>query len=159
MSEKEKDKDATTLIADNRKAAFEYHLLDTFEAGLVLRGTEVKSIREGGISLRDAFCKVTAGEVFLWNAHIASYSHRGSADHEPTRTRKLLLHKREIEKLIGKTVEKGMTLVPLRMYFKKGRIKVAIALGKGKNVRDKRETIRRREADRETRAAVKSRQR
>jgi SsrA-binding protein len=93
----------------------------------------------------------------LWNAHIAAYGHRGSADHEPTRTRKLLLHKREIEKLIGKTVEKGMTLVPLRMYFKNGKIKVAIALGKGKNVRDKRETIRRRETDRETRAAVKTR--
>lgn len=95
--------------------------------------------------------------MFLWNAHIAAYSHRGSADHEATRTRKLLLHKREIEKLIGKTVEKGMTLVPLRMYFKNGKIKVAIALGK--NVRDKRETVRRREADRETRAAVKSRAR
>ena len=150
------EKPAQAIIAENRKAAFEYHLLDTFEAGLVLRGTEVKSIREGGISLRDAFCKVIGGEVFLWNAHIAAYSHRGSADHDPTRTRKLLLHKHEIEKLIGKTVEKGMTLVPLRMYFKKGRIKVAIALGKGKNVRDKRETIRKREADRETRAAVKS---
>lgn len=152
-----KAKAAPAIIAENRRAAFEYHLLDTFEAGLVLRGTEVKSIRESGISLRDSFCKVTGGEVFLWNAHIAAYSHRGSADHEPTRTRKLLLHKNEIEKLIGKTVGKGMTLVPLRMYFKNGRIKVAIALGKGKNVRDKRETIRKREADRETRAAVKSR--
>jgi len=135
---------------------FEYHIVDTFEAGVMLKGTEVKAIREGGISLRDSFCKLQGAEVFLWNAHIAAYSHRGSAEHDPTRARKLLLHKEEINKLIGKTVEKGMTLVPLRMYFKNGRVKVVIALAKGKNVRDKRETIRRREADRETRAAVKS---
>ncbi|MEI6244438.1 MAG: SsrA-binding protein SmpB [Acidobacteriota bacterium] len=154
MSDDEKQE---KLIADNRKAGFEYHILDTWEAGIVLKGTEVKSIREGGISLRESFCKVMGAEIFLWNAHIAPYSHRGSADHEPTRTRKLLLKRQEINKLIGKTVEKGLTLVPLRMYFKKGKIKLAIALARGKNVRDKRETVKRREADRETRAAVKSR--
>ncbi len=157
MSNDEKPEKQEKLIADNRKAAFEYHILDTWEAGIVLQGTEVKSIREGGISLRESFCKVMGGEIFLWNAHIAPYSHRGSADHEPTRTRKLLLKRQEINKLIGKTVEKGLTLVPLRMYFKKGRIKLAVALARGKNVRDKRETVKRREADRETRAAVKSR--
>lgn len=157
MSETEKQEKEQKLIADNRKAGFEYHILDTWEAGIVLQGTEVKSIREGGISLRESFCKVMGGEIFLWNAHIAPYSHRGSADHEPTRTRKLLLKRQEINKLIGKTVEKGLTLVPLRMYFKKGKIKLAIALARGKNVRDKRETVRKRDADRETRAAVKSR--
>ena len=144
------------IIAENRKALFEYLIAETFEAGVMLKGTEVKAIREGGISLRDSFCKLQGAEVFLWNAHIAAYSHRGSAEHDPTRSRKLLLHKEQINKLIGKIVEKGMTLVPLRMYFKNGRVKVVIALAKGKNVRDKRETIRRREADRETRAAVKA---
>jgi len=147
------------LIADNRKANFEYEILETFEAGIVLQGTEVKSIREGGVSLRESFCKVFGAEIFLWNAHIAPYSHRGSAAHEPTRTRKLLLNRREINKLLGKTIEKGLTVVPLRMYFKKGRIKLAIGLARGKNVRDKRETIKRREADRETRTAMKTRNR
>lgn len=151
--------DPQKLIADNRKAWFEYEILEQFEAGIVLKGTEVKSIREGGVSLRESFCKVFGAEMFLWNAHIAPYSHRGSAEHEPTRTRKLLLNRREINKLLGKTIEKGLTVVPLRMYFKKGRIKLAIGLARGKNVRDKRETIRRRETDRETRAAVKTRNR
>ena len=156
---KKPDDDSQKLIADNRKAWFEYEILEQFEAGIVLKGTEVKSIREGGVSLRESFCKVFGAEIFLWNAHIAPYSHRGSAEHEPTRTRKLLLNRREINKLLGKTIEKGLTVVPLRMYFKKGRIKLAIGLARGKNVRDKRETIRRRETDRETRAAVKTRNR
>jgi SsrA-binding protein len=155
--EKKENDAGETLIADNRKAWFEYEILDTYEAGIVLKGTEVKSIREGGVSLRESFCKVFGAEIFLWNAHIAPYSHRGSSEHEPTRTRKLLLNRQEINKLLGKTIEKGLTLVPLRMYFKKGRIKLAIGLARGKNVRDKRETIRRRETDRETRAAVKNR--
>lgn len=149
--------DTTTLIADNRKAGFDYHILETFEAGVVLLGTEIKSMREAGISLRESFCRVKDGEIYLWNAHIAPYSHRGSADHDATRTRKLLLKRQEINKLIGRTVEKGLTLVPLRVYLKRGRAKVAIALARGKNVRDKRETIKRREADRETRVAVKTR--
>jgi SsrA-binding protein len=145
------------LIADNRKAGFDYAILDTFEAGIVLVGTEVKAIREGRANLRDSFCRVEGGEVFLFNMHISPYSHRGSADHEPTRKRKLLLHREEIRKLIGKTSEKGLTLVPLRLYFKNGRIKTAIGLARGKNTIDKRETIRRREDERETRAAVKTR--
>jgi SsrA-binding protein len=148
---------AQSSIAENRKAFHDYHLLETFEAGLVLLGTEVKAIREGRVNLRDSFARVEDGEVFLYNVHISPYSHRGYADHEPLRRRKLLLHKREIRKLIGKTVEKGMTLVPTRLYFKDGRVKVAVCLAKGKQDYDKRETIKKREADRETRAAVKSR--
>ena len=149
--------EAQKIIADNRKAHHDYHLIETFEAGVALLGTEVKSIREGGANLRDSFARIEGGEVWIYNIHIAAYSNRGYSNHEPTRKRKLLLHRREIKKLIGKTVEKGMTLVPVRMYLKNGRVKVMIGLAKGKNVRDKRETERRREADRETRAAVKGR--
>jgi len=145
------------VVADNRKAFHDFHILETFEAGVVLQGTEVKAIREARVNLRDSFARVENGEVFLYNVHIQPYSHRGYADHEPTRRRKLLLHKQEIRKLIGKTVEKGMTLVPTRLYFKNGRVKVAIGLAKGKQAHDKRETIRRREAERETRAAIKAR--
>jgi SsrA-binding protein len=144
-------------IAENRKAFHDYHIVDTYEAGVVLLGTEVKSIREGNVNLRDSFARVEGGEVWIYNVHISPYSHRGYSDHEPTRRRKLLLHRQEIRKLIGKTVERGMTLVPTRMYFKDGRVKVAISLAKGKKAHDKRETIKRREADRETRAAVKER--
>jgi SsrA-binding protein len=147
------------LIADNRKAHFDFHVLDTFEAGIVLLGTEVKGIREGRANLRDSFARVEQGEIWLYNVHINPYSHRGYVDHDPKRRRKLLLHREEIRKLIGKTVEKGLTLVPLRLYFKRGKVKVTLALAKGKQVRDKRETIRRREIDRETRAAVKERAR
>jgi SsrA-binding protein len=117
----------------------------------------VKAIREGRVNLRDSFGRVEGGEVWVYNVHISPYSHRGYADHEPTRRRKLLLNREEIRKLIGKTVERGMTLVPTRMYFKNGRVKIAIGLAKGKKTHDKRETIRRREAERETRAAIKSR--
>jgi SsrA-binding protein len=145
------------LIADNRKAGFDYHLLDTFEAGLVLRGSEVKAIREAGANLRESFCRLERGEAYLLNAHIGQYSHSGSSAHDPVRPRKLLLHRSELNKLIGKTTEKGLTIVPLRLLMKHGRVKVVIALAKGKKVHDKRETIRRREADRETRAAVKGR--
>jgi SsrA-binding protein len=144
-------------IAENRKAGFDYHLLDTFEAGVALLGTEVKSIREGGANLRDSYCRLERGEAYLLGAHIAQYSHGGSASHDPVRPRKLLLHRDELNKLLGKTTERGLTIVPLRLYFKDGRIKLAIALAKGKKSFDKRETIRRREAERETRAAVKSR--
>lgn len=148
---------ARTSIAENRKAFHDYHLLETFEAGIALVGTEVKAIREGRVHLRDSFARVEDGEVFLCNVNIGSYSHRGYADHDPTRRRKLLLHRGEIRKLVGRTVEKGMTLVPIRMYFKNGRVKVAVSLAKGKKEYDKRETIKRREADRETRAAMKAR--
>ena len=153
------DGDGEKLIADNRKAFFDYHILDTFEAGIVLGGTEVKGIREGKANLRDSYARVESGEVWLYNVHINAYSHRGYADHDPKRKRKLLLHRAEIRKLIGKTVERGLTLVPTRMYFKNGRVKVAIALAKGKQLHDKRETIKRRETDRETRAMVKERRR
>lgn len=148
-----------TLIADNRKAFHDYHILETFEAGIALLGTEVKGIREGRANLRDSYARVEGGEVWLYNVHINPYSHRGYVDHDPKRKRRLLLHRQEIRKLIGKTVEKGLTLVPTRMYFKRGRVKVAIALAKGKQAHDKRDSIRRRELDRETRAAVKERSR
>jgi SsrA-binding protein len=144
-------------VADNRKAGFDYHILESFEAGLVLTGTEVKAIREGRVNLRDSYCRLDRGEAFLLNAHIGQYSHGGYASHDPLRVRKLLLNRAELNKLLGKTTEKGLTIVPLRMYFKKGRVKVAVALAKGKKSFDKRETIRRRETDRETRAAVKTR--
>jgi SsrA-binding protein len=157
MAAKSERELAQSSIAENRKAHHDYHLLETFEAGLVLLGTEVKAIREGRVNLRDSFARVENGEVFIYNMNISPYSHRGYAVHEPLRRRKLLLHRDEIRKLIGKTVEKGMTLVPVRMYFKNGRVKVAVSLAKGKKEYDKRETLKRREADRETRAAIKAR--
>jgi SsrA-binding protein len=157
MSQKTERELAQASVAENRKAFHDYHLLETFEAGIALLGTEVKAIREGRVNLRDSYARVEDGEVFLYNVNISPYSHRGYVDHEPLRARKLLLHREEIRKLIGKTVERGMTLVPVRMYFKKGRVKVAISLAKGKKDYDKRETIKRREVDRETRAAVKAR--
>ncbi len=157
MTEKSEREKAQSSIAENRKAFHDYHLLETFEAGLVLLGTEVKAIREGRVNLRDSFARLEDGEVYLYNVNISPYSHRGYADHEPLRRRKLLLHREEIRRLIGKTVEKGMTLVPVRLYFKNGRVKVAVSLAKGKKDYDKRETIKRREVERETRAAVKSR--
>lgn len=146
-----------TLIADNRKAFFDYHILETFESGIVLTGTEVKGIREGKANLRESYARVENGEVWLYKAHINPYSHRGYVDHDPKRRRKLLLHRAEIRKLIGRTVERGLTLVPTRMYFKNGRVKVALALARGKQLHDKRETIKRRETERETRAMVKER--
>ena len=157
MADKTEREKAQSNIAENRKAFHDFHLLETFEAGIALLGTEVKAIREGRVNLRDSFARVEGGEVFLYNVNISPYSHRGYAAHEPLRRRKLLLHREEIRKLIGKTVERGMTLVPVRLYFKGGRVKVAVSLAKGKKEYDKRETIKRRESDRETRAAVKSR--
>ena len=157
MVDKTEREKAQTSIAENRKAFHDFHLLESFEAGLVLLGTEVKAIREGRVNLRDSFARVEDGEIFLYNVNISPYSHRGYADHEPLRRRKLLLRREEIRKLVGKTVEKGMTLVPVRLYFKNGRVKVAVSLAKGKKDYDKRETIKRREVDRETRAAIKGR--
>jgi len=150
---------AQQSVAENRKAFHDFHILETFEAGVVLLGTEVKSIREGNVNLRDSFARVEGGEIWVYNIHVTPYSHRGYSDHEPTRRRKLLLHRSEIRKLIGKTVERGMTLVPTRMYFRNGQVKIAIGLAKGKKAHDKRETIKRRETDRETRAAMKERRR
>ena len=159
MTAKTAQDDGRRVIADNRKARHDYHILETYEAGIALLGTEVKAIREGRVNLRDSYARTDRGEVWMMNVHISPYSHRGYADHAETRQRKLLLHRHEIRKLIGRTAEKGLTLVPLQMYFKKGRVKVLVGLARGKQAHDKRETIRRREVDRETRAAVKSGQR
>jgi len=156
MTAKTEREKAQKTIADNRKAFHDYHVLETWEAGLVLLGTEVKAIREGRVNLRDSFARLDKGEVWLMNVHISPYSHTGYAHHEERRQRKLLLHEHEILKMTGRVREKGLTLVPLQMYFKSGRVKVALALVKGKQAHDKRETIRRREVDRETRAAVKA---
>lgn len=147
---------AQTNIAENRKAFHDYHILDTYEAGVALLGTEVKAIREGRVNLRDSYASVDRGEAFLHNVNISPYSHRGYADHEPLRMRKLLLHKREILKLTAHVAEKGMTVVPLRMYFKEGRVKVALGVAKGKKAYDKRDAIKQREADREARAVMKT---
>lgn len=149
--------DRIVPVADNRKAGFDYHLLDQFEAGIVLLGTEVKAIREGMVNLRDSYVRIEGGEPWLLKVHVGQYSHSGWAVHDPERKRKLLLNANELRKLIGKTAEKGLTVVPTTMYFKNGRLKVGIALARGKQAHDKRETMKRREADRETRAAVKSR--
>jgi SsrA-binding protein len=153
----EANEESSRPIADNRKAYHDYHILETFECGIALLGTEVKGIREGQANLRDSYARVEKGEVWLYNVHINPYSHRGYVDHDPKRKRRLLLHKYEIRKLIGKTVEKGLTLVTTKMYFKNGKVKVVIGLARGKQDHDKRETLRRREVDRETRAAVKER--
>jgi SsrA-binding protein len=136
-------------IARNKRARFDYHLLETFEAGLALTGTEVKSLRSGKASIADAYGIVRDGEVFLLNAHIQPYERGGYVNHEPTRSRKLLLHRREIRRLIGAVEREGLTLIPLELYFKKGVAKVALALAKGKKLHDKRETERQRDAERE----------
>jgi SsrA-binding protein len=158
-TEKTDREKAQRIIADNRKALHDYHVLETWEAGVALLGTEVKAIREGRVNLRDSYARLDRGEVWLLNVHISPYSHTGYSGHQERRERKLLLHRHELNKLSGHIREKGLTLVPLQMYFKKGRVKVALALVKGKQAHDKRETIRRREIDRETRAVVKARSR
>ena len=146
-------------IARNKRARFDYHLLDTFEAGLVLTGTEVKALRDGKANIGDAYGIVRGAEIFLLNAHISPYERGGYVNHEPLRTRKLLLHRREISRLIGAVEREGLTLVPLELYFKKGVAKVALALAKGKKVHDKRETERQKDADREMARARRSRTR
>jgi len=136
-------------VARNKRARFDYHLLETFEAGLVLTGTEVKSLRTGKASIADAYGVVQEGEVFLLNAHIQPYDRGGYVNHDPTRSRKLLLHRREIRRLIGAVERQGLTLIPLELYFRKGVAKVALALAKGKKMHDKRETQKQRDAERE----------
>jgi SsrA-binding protein len=145
----------TKLIADNRKARHEYHLLERYEAGLVLTGTEVKSLREGRVSLGQAFAEVRDGEVWLVGAHISPYEAGSTGSHDPDRDRKLLLHRREIASLIGKVRERGFTLVPTRLYFKDGRAKVELALARGKELRDKRRDLAKRDADRQIERALK----
>lgn len=145
------------LITTNRKAFHDYFILQKFEAGLQLTGTEVKSLREGQANLKDSYIIFKAGEAFLFGAHISPYTHGNRENHDPERTRKLLMHRREIDKLQGQVVEKGLTIVPLRLYFKKGKVKAEIGVVRGKKQFDKRETEKRREADRETAAAMKER--
>ena len=144
-------------IATNRQARHRYNLLETWEAGLVLTGTEVKSLREGKAQIKDGYASVRDSEVWLHNVHIPPYGPASRENHEPERSRKLLMHRREIERLIGKTREKGLTLVPTRIYFRDGRAKVEIALAKGKDVGDKRQSIKEREMKREMERAIRIR--
>ena len=144
------------LIASNKKALHDYFILQKFEAGLILTGTEVKSLRDGKAQLKDAYVIFKDDEAFLFGAHISPYTHGNLQNHDPERTRKLLLHRREIEKLRVHTTEKGLSVVPLRLYFKGSKVKAEIAIVRGKKQYDKRETEKKREADRETAAAIKS---
>jgi SsrA-binding protein len=144
-------------IATNRQARFRYELLEKWEVGIALQGSEVKSVRDGKVTLKDAYATVRDGEVWLHNMHIAPYQPAAREGHDPERPRKLLMHKREIERLIGKTHEKGLTLVPTRMYFSGARAKVELALARGKEQRDKREAIREREQRREMERELKQR--
>ena len=147
-------------VATNRKAQRDYHIVDRLEAGVVLRGTEVKSVRQGNLALGEGYARLEpGGEVFLYGVHINPYDHGNVHNHEPARPRKLLLHRREIKRLFGQTAIKGNTLVPLRAYFKRGRLKVELGLGKGKQQIDKREDIKRKAADREAERALRQRQR
>ena len=140
--------------AVNRAASHNYFFLDKFEAGIALRGTEVKSVRAGRANLKDAYGLVKDGELWLINAHIGPYEHGNIFNHEPLRTRKLLVHKAELHKLVGRTQQKGLTLIPTRLYFRNGRVKVEMAIARGKQLWDKRETERRKTADREAREAI-----
>src|SRR5688500_14154866 len=151
------DKPPTTSVARNKRARHDYHILETWEAGVVLSGTEVKSLRAGKANLTDAYATVRDGEVFLLNLHISPYEQGNQFNHEPTRTRKLLLHRKEIRRLIGAVERQGLTLIPLELYFKRGIAKVALALGKGKKLHDKRDTARERDAEREMARAVRTR--
>jgi len=145
------------LIASNKKAFHDYFVLQKAEAGVALTGTEVKSLRDGKANIKDSYVIFKNGEAFLFNAHISPYSHGNLQNHEPERSRKLLLHRREIEKLHEQVVEKGLTVVPLRLYFKGGKVKVEIAVVRGKKLYDKRETEKKRELDREAAVAMKQR--
>jgi SsrA-binding protein len=147
------------LIAENRKARHEYHLLERHEAGLVLTGSEVKSLREGRAQLQRSFADIRDDELWLVGAHISAYDQAGTENHDPDRDRKLLLHRRELDSLKGKVLERGFTLIPTRLYFKNGRAKVELALAKGKDVRDRRREISKRDADRQIERALKQRSR
>jgi SsrA-binding protein len=147
------------ILATNRKAFFNYEILERAEAGVSLVGSEVKSIREGGLNFRDSYVEFRAGELFLVGCFVGPYSHGNQQNHADNRPRKLLLHKREILKLGGKATERGLTLVPLKAYFKNGRIKVEIGLARGKRTHDKRESIKRRDIERDTRQEARERRR
>jgi SsrA-binding protein len=146
------------IVTQNRKARHDYHIIETWEAGLVLKGTEVKSLREGKANLKDSYARVERGEVFLYRFHISPYEKGSHYNHDPLRPRKLLLHRREIRKLKGRVEERGLTLVPLKVYFKEGKAKVEIALAKGKRMYDKREAIARRDSDRDVSRTLKGKQ-
>ncbi len=150
-------KSDSKILSDNRQAGHNYHLMDRFEAGLVLSGTEVKSIRAGKMQLRDSYARVENGEAWLLNAHISEYSHGNRENHLPVRGRKLLLHRREIDKLLGITREKGLSLIPTKVYLKDGHVKAEIAVAKGKQLHDKREAERTRTAENEARQAIRDR--
>lgn len=141
----------SNVIATNRKAYYDYEILDKFEAGIALKGTEIKSIREGRVNIKDSFARVVKEEVFLMNMHISPYSHGNIQNHDPLRTRKLLLHRREINKLLGTLTKKGLALIPLSLYYKKHRVKVELALAKGKKEYDRREAIKNKDILREER--------
>ncbi|MCU9599930.1 SsrA-binding protein SmpB [Pallidibacillus thermolactis] len=147
------------MIAQNKKAYHDYFIEDTYEAGIVLQGTEIKSIRAGRVNLRDAFARIEKGEVFMYNVHISPYEQGNRYNHDPLRPRKLLLHRREIDKLMGETKEAGYSLIPTKIYIKDGYAKVEIALAKGKKKYDKREAMKKKEAKREIERAFKERQR
>jgi len=149
--------DGEQIICVNRQARHNYFIDETYEAGLVLLGSEVKSLRDGKAHLMDSYARIQKGEAFLINAHVSPYPGANQFNHDPTRPRKLLLHAREIERLTGKTKEKGLTVVPLKMYFKNGRAKVELGLARGKKLYDKRETLRRKDAEREVERTLKSR--
>ncbi len=150
--------DQYKVVATNRKAYHDYFIEEKFEAGMVLKGTEVKSLRDRRVNLQDSYASVKEGEVFLHHCHISPYSHGNLMNHDPIRTRKLLLHRKEINKLLGKTQQKGLTLVPLRIYFSgRGRAKVELGLAKGKKQHDRRASIKAREAGREVERAMKER--
>jgi SsrA-binding protein len=157
MAKRKKRKAAAGDVATNRQAGFRYHLLEKFECGIVLQGSEVKSLREGGVQLKDAYAEVRDGEVWLHNMHIAPYKPAAGQNHDPERPRKLLLHRREIERLVGKTAERGLTLVPTRVYFSGPRAKVELALARGKEMHDKRRSIKERETRREIERALSER--
>ncbi len=147
------------MIAVNRKAYHDYHIQENIEAGIVLKGSEIKSVRAGKVNLSDAYAKPENGELWLYNSHIASYDAASYNTHEPTRPRKLLLHRKEIDNIVGKVIQRGLTVVPLKLYIKHGVAKVELGVAKGKKVYDKRETIARRHADREMDRAMKQRRR
>jgi SsrA-binding protein len=147
------------VIATNRKAFHNFSILETYEAGLVLKGTEVKSLREGQVNFKDCYATIDDGEAWLVGCHISPYHHGSDANHEPDRRRKLLLHKREISRLLGKVAERGLTLVPLRLYFKGGRAKIELGLARGKKLHDKRASIRERESRREIEKESRARER
>ena len=154
---KKKTDSSNKVVATNRKALFDYHVEEKIEAGLVLVGTEVKALREGHLNLRDSYASIINGKAVLHNCHIGSYSHGNQMNHEPLRPRTLLLHKKEMERLMGKVQQKGLTLIPLRLYFnERGRAKLELALARGKKTYDRRETIKKREATREIDRAMKS---